>query len=261
MSQSLGAAVHAFLGEYVYALEDPRDGVLFYVGRGSGDRVLRHARDALAFDEKQETTAKLHRIREILDAGLVPKAYVLRRQLGTRGATSEIEATVIDVLLHWKVPLTNLIRGHGTECGIRTLESICLDCDAEPLDTNRPAIVVNIGRTWFEGMSMEELWDAARKWWLCRPEQRKPQPNLLLAVAQGIIRGAWTVDLPPSWQIIHWSDLDERRRMLWSSEAEFEPFGACSFDGGRDWEWDKLVGRHTRHLPRSYGREFRYLNC
>lgn len=31
---------------YMYELEDPRDGNVFYVGKGTGDRILHHERDA-----------------------------------------------------------------------------------------------------------------------------------------------------------------------------------------------------------------------
>lgn len=256
---SLGAEIHAALGEYVYALEDPRDCALFYVGRGVGDRVLAHAHAALTTGE---AGAKLDRIRAIREAGLEPKAYILRRQVGRRASAAEIEAAIIDVLLRWKVPLTNLIRGAGTECGVRTLDAIIEERRALPLATTRAAILVNIGRTWFEGIGPDELWDAARKWWQCRPEGRVAAPTaLLLAEAQGIVRGAWEVTLPPRRQQVGWDDLDDRRRAFLGQAETFEPFEACCFEGEPDPEWPHLVGRHTRDLPRSYGAAFRYLNC
>ncbi|MBW6396710.1 hypothetical protein KPL78_02575 [Roseomonas sp. HJA6] len=258
LPSALPAEVREALGKYVYALEDPRDGILFYVGRGVGDRVLAHSHAALTTDE---TGAKLDRIRAIHGAGLEPKVHILRSRLGGRSAAADIEATVIDVLLRWKVRLTNLVRGAGTECGIRTLDSILIDHAAEPLRTDRAAILVNINRTWSEDMMGEALWDAARKWWLCRPEWRSPPPTLMLAEASGITRGAWTIGNPPRRQVVRWADLDERRRLFWDSEAAFEPFEACIFDGVPDADWGGLVGRHTRDLPRAYGAAFRYLNC
>ena len=50
------------IGFYVYLLRDPRDGSVFYVGKGAGNRVFGHVREAV---ESPRTTDKLDRIREI----------------------------------------------------------------------------------------------------------------------------------------------------------------------------------------------------
>jgi hypothetical protein len=256
----LATEVCEALGEYVYALEDPRDSKVFYIGRGVRDRVLHHAWDAIG---THDPGAKLDRIRDIQRSGSQPRAWILRRQLGRRTSAAEMEALAIDILSRWHDPLLNAVRGAGVEDGIRSLDGLIADHAATPLGTDRPAIVVNIGRTWFEGISDDALWDAARKWWACRPGDRTPVPQLLMAEAGNIIRGAWSVRMPVHRQLVTWADLDDRRRAFLGSEATFAPFTACCFDGERDPAWDALVGRHTRPpvLPRSYGSAFRYLNC
>jgi hypothetical protein len=257
LPSSLPTELCEALGDYVYALEDPRDRKVFYIGRGVRDRVLHHAWDAIATDDPG---AKLDRIRDIQRSGQQPRAWILRRQVGRRTTAAEMEALAIDLLARWHDPLLNEIRGAGIEDGIRTLEGLVADFAAEPLVTNRPAIVVNIGRTWIEGITDDSLWDAARKWWMCRPEDRTPAPTLLLAEAGNIIRGAWTIQLPARRQLVSWADLDDRRRAFLGSEDTFAPFTACCFHGERDPDWNNLVGRHTRPpvLPRSYGSAFRY---
>jgi hypothetical protein len=258
--QTLPTGIQEALGEYVYALEDPRDGKVFYIGRGVRDRVLHHAWDALASDEPG---AKLDRIRAIVADGRHPRAWILRRRVGRRTTAAEMEALAIDVLARWHDPPLNIMRGAGVEDGIRSLDGIIEDHGAAPLETPRAATVVNIGRTWSEGMSSDALWDAARKWWMCRPETRTPAPTLVLAEAGNIVRGAWTVALPIRRKEVGWSDLDESRRRFVGPETTFTSFVACCFDGTPDPEWPLLVGRHTRPpvLSRSYGAAFRYLNC
>lgn len=257
---TLGTEIQEALGEYVYALEDPRSGGIFYIGRGVRDRVLRHAQDALGSDV---AGAKLDRIREITRDGFTPRAWILRRRLGTRTSAAEMEGLAIDILSRWHDRLLNEVRGAGIVDGVRSLDGIIADYLARPLDTRRAAIVVSIGRTWIEGMASDDLWDAARKWWMCRPEDRNPQPMLLLAEAGNIIRGAWTVTLPALRRVVTWDDLDERRRAFLGPAESFQTFVACRFEGEPDSNWSELVGRHTRPpvLPRSYGSAFRYLNC
>lgn len=256
---ALGAEIEDALGEYVYALEDPRTGRVFYVGRGVRNRVLHHARDSL---DEALPGAKLSLIRDIRRHGLEPRAWILRRRIGRRIGAAEMEALAIDILSRWHAHLLNEVRGAGVADGIRSLEGLLADYTAKPLETTRAAILVNIGRTWIEGISDEALWDAARKWWMCRPEDRAVPPRLLLAEAGNIVRGAWFI-AGVRRHAVTWADLDERRRVFIGPEEAFEPFTACCFDGDRDAEWSTLVGRHTRPpaLPRSYGSAFRYLNC
>ncbi len=60
------AYVQERLGYYVYLLSDPQDKRIFYVGKGKGNRIFAHAKDAL--DDEHESD-KLERIREIRNSG------------------------------------------------------------------------------------------------------------------------------------------------------------------------------------------------
>lgn len=61
---------------YVYVLVDPRDNRIFYVGKGTGNRVYQHAQAALVDDSS--LSLKLSTIREIKSLGLDVKYNVTK---------------------------------------------------------------------------------------------------------------------------------------------------------------------------------------
>ena len=82
------------LGYYVYYLGDPRNGRVFYVGKGVGNRLLQHLEGA---EETDAQTEKLDLIRDIQSAGCPVSHYILRHGL-TEQVAFEVEAAMIDFL-------------------------------------------------------------------------------------------------------------------------------------------------------------------
>lgn len=110
---------------YVYCLVDPRDSTIFYVGKGRGNRVFEHARNAV---EQDDSTLKLDTIREIINQGYNVKYFILRHDLDEEIAY-KIESTIIDLLTYpafnTKTLLTNIVAGHHQwNEGIKTTDEI-----------------------------------------------------------------------------------------------------------------------------------------
>lgn len=73
VSQSQAMSIARF---YVYHLIDPRDGSVFYIGKGQGNRILAHESEAARIAE-EACTKKHRRIKDIWQAGLkVERAQV-----------------------------------------------------------------------------------------------------------------------------------------------------------------------------------------
>ena len=64
---------------YVYALRDPRDGRVFYVGKGRGGRINAHLREAGKDPESERQ--KLQRINEIESSGHEIELLFLRTEI------------------------------------------------------------------------------------------------------------------------------------------------------------------------------------
>ena len=66
------------LNYYVYALVNPINHMIFYIGKGKGNRVFQHAEDALDEDSQ---SLKLDTIRKIIAQGYKVEYYILRHNL------------------------------------------------------------------------------------------------------------------------------------------------------------------------------------
>lgn len=196
---------------YVYVLVDPTDESVFYVGKGSKQRLLAHGREAdLALDEKTRSS-KVRRIRAIRDAGHEPRVDVVRHGLDESQALL-VEAALIDSL----DGLTNAAGGHGVEHARRPLSEYVALYGADPVAADAPpAVLIRVGR-WREmaeqmepgvwrhgngyrpGISLEEIMDSARGWWkISRRSIRRRGIRHAVAVYDGVTRaimeiGSWT---------------------------------------------------------------------
>lgn len=92
---------------YVYLLIDPRDDKIFYVGKGTEDRLFQHSKEV---KRGHVETEKQKRLKEIHDAGLKEKRLIVGR-FDTEKESFAVEST----LIHWvygKNALTNDQSGH-----------------------------------------------------------------------------------------------------------------------------------------------------
>ena len=122
------------LGFYVYSLVDPRNRKIFYIGKGSGNRVFQHCEAAILEDEE---SLKLNLIRDIMASGAKVEYYILRHKLSEKEAL-QIESVLIDFLTYPKFNtehvLTNIVSGHHQwDEGIKTAEEISVIYDCEKI--------------------------------------------------------------------------------------------------------------------------------
>ncbi len=188
---------------YVYALVDPRNNKLFYIGKGQGNRVFEHVNGILKLNRSDE---KIEIIKEIIEAGKEVQHFIIRWGM-TESEALCVESTVIDIITFrdFKLPnsneLTNLVGGHGhREFGIIPTSHVGIEEKATDLDLNslqHNLLMINVGQRYLKG-DMSTLYDMVRKFWKLSPARANTM-DYVVAVSGQITRGVFKVN-EKGWQ-------------------------------------------------------------
>ena len=174
------------LGYYVYFLKDPKTGKVFYVGKGTGNRIFNHLEWGIDIDGKTE---KLEKIREIINSGQKVQHFILRHGL-TEETAFEIEASLIDFI--GKENLLNIQGGHySNDYGLKTTEEISAMYEAEELATAEPIMLINLNKEYRRDMTESELYKATQKRWVVG--RRREKAKYAVATYRGLTREVYQI--------------------------------------------------------------------
>lgn len=245
-SMVFGPGVAERLKFYVYLLIDPRTNLVFYVGKGRGNRAHAHALEALGEPGADEANLKLGTIRAIHATGQQVRLEILRHGM-TEDEALQVESAAIDLLLrHGRfaaheglASLSNLQRGHGAELGIASVEDLAARYAAKPVVIEDALILIRPSTLWGQAKSDEERYEATRKWWKVSVASRAGVTHAA-AVVDGIIRMVWKID---RWEV---------------NAAEG---GRAGFSGSRDPQMEEryVWGDVSRLLPLGAQNPIRYV--
>ena len=104
--KSISGPLSDCLANYVYLLIDPRDGKVFYVGKGKGGRCFDHS-------AKDDGFEKASRIAAIEADCLTTQVDIIRHGLENEAEAFLVESAVIDAF--GLSNLTNIAPGYGVE--------------------------------------------------------------------------------------------------------------------------------------------------
>jgi uncharacterized protein len=157
--QEFPVSVIEQLGYYVYTLADPQ-GKLFYVGKGTGNRIFAHINEAI---ENPKDSNKLNEIREIRSPGEDIVYQIIRHGLSENEAF-EVESAIIDFI--GKKELTNALAGHGMDRrGKMSIPEIIAAYRAEPVSITEPVILIIVNKLFERNISPERLYEITRGNW------------------------------------------------------------------------------------------------
>lgn len=246
MTVEFSAFVAEKLRYYVYLLIDPRDGQVFYVGKGIGNRVFAHARDALGVGGKDSD--KLDRIRAVHAVGLPVRYELLRFGLSEREAF-EVECAAIQLL--GLDDLANVVAGHHGDLRGRMGVDVAISLfDAPPApQITDPVLLIKIPKLWTPIMAAEDLYEATRGWWRLGP--RRDGAKYAFSVNKGVIREVYEIG---SWRPRVEGDRD------WQDDAPGKP--RWGFEGKVAEHLGQYRNTSVKHLYRQgQASPTIYVNC
>lgn len=205
------------IGYYVYLLSDPTTNKVFYVGKGTGNRIFAHLSAALT---QAEASDKLDRIRAILAGGHEVQHRIIRHGL-TEKEAFEVEAALIDFI--GLDGLTNLLQGHNSDDrGQMTVTEVIAKYEAPEVEITEPVILITINRLYRRGMTAEELYEATRGNWVIG--HRREKAKYAFAVYNGIVREVYEIE--------RWDPAIARREEQKRQQR---------------WRFDGIVATHLQH--------------
>lgn len=176
------------LGYYVYLYIDPRDGKVFYIGKGKGERCLDHL-----FEDDDHP--KVKRIQDIFAAGLEPQIEILAHGMRTSEEAYLVEAAAIDLI--GLKELTNMVVGHNSLLyGRKSLKELEVFYAPMHADIPDPVILIRISELYRNGMTAQELYEATRGVWILGLD-RAQGAKYVLAIFEGVVKEVYE---PESWR-------------------------------------------------------------
>ena len=183
---------------YVYRLIDPRTYETFYVGKGSGNRVFQHSKDAEKLISKKQDegddglSLKIKLINDIKAAGKEVICLIHRWGL-TEDEAFEVEAALIDAYSG----LSNIQSGHGTDYGVITVDDFEAMADIrEYAEPEEDYIIIKTTKGAIEANG--NLYEATRRCWRASLDNAKKY-KYVLSVIGGIVKEVYEIDNKDDW--------------------------------------------------------------
>jgi hypothetical protein len=184
------------LGKSIYALRDPRDGKIFYIGQGVDDRIFNHFTEAEdCLKQNKVASSKVIRILDIWknneDVDWFIVAHNLQQEYNTDKFSDIVESAVIDVLSQSQNGIClNEIK--GPKSSMLTQEDIKLLAAApiNPTFAMDKVFIFPIQNGLADGKSE---YDATRSAWYVKQEYQGT-PAYAVGIKNGISHGSFLID-------------------------------------------------------------------
>ncbi len=250
----LSQAIVEMLGYYVYLLIDPESKQIFYIGKGTGNRIYAHINAAIS---NELPTDKLEMIRSIIAKGLEVK-HTLHRHGLTEKEAFEVEAALIDFI--GITGLTNQVQGYySDDRGQMLISDAISKYEAPTAKIDEPVILITVNQFYRRGMDSTMLYEITRGKWVIGV--RRDKAKYALAVYKGIIREVYEIH---RWEVAPNNDTDLKRS--WAEKHSIatstKQKNRWQFEGIVSLELQKYIGNSTENYQTLGAQNpIRYVNC
>jgi len=196
------------IGYYVYLLTDPRNGQLFYVGKGNGNRVFAHVSEAI---HNPRETDKIERIRRIRRSGREVRYDILRHGL-TEKEAFEVEAAMIDYVSQLANENVGLA---STERGRMTVPEIIASYDPQPIEIQESVLLITPRKLYKRNMGAADLYEITRGNWVVG--KKKEKVRYAFALRNGIVLQVYRIG---KWKPVKARSLEQKHQDRWRFEGE-----------------------------------------
>lgn len=192
-------ALQNLKGYYVYALIDPRTNRVFYIGKGTDDRVFAHEIEQNKDPESENR--KLKTIHAIESDGYCVKKVLLNWGLEEKEAFVAEAALINYFKFVSHETLTNIVAGHHTHEAL-TVEEFEKRYGAKPLSEDEiedHVMVIKINEKYHWGMSDSELYEVVRGIWKANIK-RASKVKYVVGVYNQLVVAVYK---PKEWHYVH----------------------------------------------------------
>jgi len=183
------------LGKYIYALRDPRDNKIFYVGQGDNDRIFDHFKEADDYlkKNKRKKSKKIERILEIWENESEVDWFIISHNLiNDQNISDVVESAVYNSLneSYNEKLLNDNITPHST---FLTQEKL-IELAAEFVNPNIPIKNVFIFPIQDALKKGDSEYDATRGNWIINFDNQNLKPSYAVGLKNAISKGSFEID-------------------------------------------------------------------
>jgi len=185
-----------YLGLYIYALQDPRDSKIFYIGQGRGSRMYSHFEEAeRVLKGRARPTSKTLRIIDIWAHEEDVSCFFIASMISDTATANKLESAAAEALsISQNGPVLNSIS--TPDSSFLTLEQLkSLAC--KPINPEKPyesVFVFPIHGAIAEGKTVYEACRSA--WTVTEKYRNRPHESIAVGLVNGISKEAFRIQ---SW--------------------------------------------------------------